>query len=422
MQHHRMTLSNGLRVVHVPMPAMRSVAVAIFVGVGSRYEAEPEAGVCHLIEHMLFKGTARRPAAADISATIDSVGGILNAGTEKETTVYSAKVAVEHLDVAVDLLADMLRWSRLSPADLVKEKNVVLEELNMLADDAEDWVHVLLDEILWPDQALGREVAGTVKSVSSLRRADLRQYLAAYYGPNNAVVSVAGGVDTDSVLGVVSAHLGDWQPVAGGRAPEVVRTDGGAQIRVEDMATKQVNICVAYPAVGRDHRDRWALELLSIILGGGTSSRLFVQVRERLGLAYDIDAYTVSLSDAGCLTVYAAADARKTERLLDGVFREVHRLQRRRVSSEELGRAKQYWCGRLWLALEETQAVAHWHGAQGMLLNEVMSPEQVVSRVNAITAAEVMEVAQKYLVPESARIAAVGPASRDVLESRLACA
>lgn len=420
MQYRRTVLSNGLTLVQVPMPGVHSVSVTVFVGLGSRYETARTAGVAHMLEHMMFKGTERRPRAADISDTLDSVGGVLNASTDKEVTVYWAKVAAEHFPLAIDLLSDMLRHSRVSPTDLTREKRVVLEELGMLADDPQDWVHVLADEVLWPHQPLGGEVAGTRESVAGLRSRDLHRYLESYYGAGNVVISVAGGIGQEQTAELVERYFGDWRPAAPVPPPPAWVPDAGPRSRVEYKPTEQVNLCLLYPAVARDHPDRWPLEVLGTMLGGGTSSRLFLQLRERRALAYDIHAYTTHFSDTGAVVVYAGTDAGKSAQVLEGVFREIERFQRRRVSAEELRKAQQYFRGRLWLGLEDTQAVASWFGGQEMLQHAVMGPEDAARAVDGVTPDDLLRVARTYLVPDAARLAAVGPVQDSSLETRLA--
>lgn len=420
MRYERFTLPSGLRVVHVPMPAMHSVTLGVFVGIGSRYETAPDIGGSHLIEHMLFRGTARRPTSRAISDTLDSVGGILNASTDKELTVYWAKVACQHVPLAVDLLADMLRCSRWAPADLSREKRIVLEELSMLADDGAEWVHVLADETLWPQQPLGREVAGTRASVRGLQRTNLIAYSHQYYGSNNAVVSVAGGLEPRSLRPLLEAHFDGWEPVPAPPPLPATIPPGAPRVRLEDKPTEQVNLCLAYPGVARQHPDRWALDLLFTILGGGTSSRLFLQLRERLGLVYDVHSYPTYYSDTGALIIHAAMDPSRRDRAVDAILREVERLQRRRVAETELRKAQQYFRGRLVLGLEDTSAVANWFGAQEMLHHEVQTPEDVAAAIEAVTADDLRRVAQTYLQPHLARLAAIGPSAPGSLEAKLA--
>jgi predicted Zn-dependent peptidase len=331
-------------------------------------------------------------------------------------------VAQEHLPIAVDLLADMLRNSRLAPADLAREKSVVIEELGMLYDDPQDWVHVLADEALWPCQPMGREVAGTRESVRALRRRDLVAHLERYYGANNAVIGVAGGVELESCLRLVEERFGDWERVSPEEAVPAEVSRGEPRLRLEHRPTDQVNLCLVYPGLSRHHPDRWALDVLCTILGGGSSSRLFLQLRERLGLTYDIHAYPSSSSDTGSITIYAGVDAGRTDRALDAILREVDRLQRRRVSDAELRKAKEYFRGRLWLSLEDTFAVAAWFGSQEMLQHMIETPEDAAAATNAVSAHDVLRVARTYLQPQLLRIAAVGPVSELGLEARLASA
>jgi predicted Zn-dependent peptidase len=419
MEYIRHRLPNGLVTLLIPMSGVHSATVTIFVGLGSRYELPRDAGVSHLIEHMLFKGTEKRPKAADISAALDGVGGVLNASTDKETTVYWAKVAGEHLPVALDVLPDMLLSSVLRPSDLARERRVVLEELAMLADDPQDWIHVITDEILWPGQALGREVAGDRTSVSRLRVADLRRYVSSYYGPNNAVVSIAGGIDVDQAAVQIEEAFSGWKLVPAPAPVPASNGPGVARSRVVYKPTEQVNLCLAFPGVPRRHPDRWAIELLCTILGGGTSSRLFLQLREKLALAYEVVAYTNEYADTGATLVYLGTDARKAEIALDAVFREINRLHRRRITEQELQAAQRYFRGRLWLGLEDTHAVAAWFGGQEILQHEVKLPDEVACAIDRVTTDDVMRVARSYLDPTEARLAAVGPVQEIGLERRL---
>jgi predicted Zn-dependent peptidase len=404
------------------MPQMQSASIVIYVGVGSRHESDQDAGTCHLVEHMLFKGTERRPKARDLSEAIESVGGVLNASTDKELTVYWSKTAREHLPVALDLLSDMLLRSRLRPSDLAREKNIVAEELSMLADDPQDWIHVLTDEVMWPHQALGREVAGTKNSVSRLTRRTLCRYLESYYGANNAVVSVAGGIDPEAAVELVQQYFAEWRAVTPGPPPAAFVPDAGPRYRLERKPNEHVNMCVAFPGISREHPDRWALDVLCTILGGGTSSRLFVEMRERLGLVYDVHMYTVHFSETGSIVIYAGMDPAQSFRGLRAIMREVDRVRSRGISPAELARAQQFFRGRLALGLEDTHSVASWFGAQQMLQHEIITPEQATSAVDAVSAADVRRVARGYLRPDLARLTAIGPESGLQLEELLASA
>jgi predicted Zn-dependent peptidase len=409
MDTHKLILGNGLRLVVAPMPWLRSVSVAVFINVGSRYEDERTAGISHLTEHMMFKGTRTRPRSTNITGELESVGGILNASTDKEVTLYWAKVAAEHLDLSVDVLADMLRDSVIRPSDVARERGVIGEELRMIADDPQDWVYVLADEALWPRHPYGREIAGSQETVSTFRRRQVLAHLDRYYGPNNAVIAIAGGIEVRHVLELVERHFSSWeptQPVAPEPAPPFV---GGGTWRLEEKAFEQLNVCLAFPGVPRDHPDRPVLEVLTTILGGGASSRLFEQLRERRGLAYDVGASAAHYRDTGSVIVSFGTEPQKGAEALEYCVGEIERLERRRVHDHELRKAKQLFSGRLWLGLEDSNAVAGWFGSQEMLQDRVITPEEAIAAVDSVDADDIRRAARAYLHPDLMRVAAVGP-------------
>lgn len=409
VEYETTRLSNGLRVVLAPMPHVYSTTVAVYVGTGSRYESEEEAGSSHLLEHMLFKGTERRPTAQEISEAIERVGGAMNASTDKEATVYWAKVAAADTPLAVDLLSDILLHSRLESTELRKEKRVVAEELGMLWDTPQDWVHALIEETIWPDDPLGREVAGTRESVARLRRVRLRGYLRDHYTPAATVVSVAGCIDADRVTRLIEGGFGAWQ---GGAAPAHAPSHYNAdrpRVRLERRETEQANLCLAVPGLAHDDPRRYALDLLNSILGGGMSSRLFVEMREQLGLVYDIHSYTDRFDDTGMLVVYAGMEPAAGPRVARRVLAALGRLRDEPVSAEELEKVKSQYRGRLVLGLEDTSSVANWCGAQELLLGVIQSPDEVLAAVQAVTADEIQGLAAELFRDEFVRLAVIGP-------------
>jgi predicted Zn-dependent peptidase len=412
MDTHKLVLANGLRLVVVPMPWLRSVSVAVFVNVGSRYESERTAGISHLTEHMMFKGTRARPKSTDITGELESVGGILNASTDKEITLYWAKAAAEHLPVSLDVIADMLRASVIRPSDVARERDVIAEELRMIADDPQDWSYVLADEALWPGHPYGREIAGSQETVETFRRRQVMEHLERFYGPNNAVISIAGGIDAREVQTLVERLFSTWQPVkptAPDPAPPFV---GGGSWLLEDKQFEQLNVCLAFPGVSRDHPDRPVFEVLTTILGGGASSRLFEQLRERRGLAYDVGASAGHFRDTGSVIISFGTEPQKGAEALECCVAEIDRLERRRVLDRELQKAKQFFSGRLWLALEDTNAVAGWFGSQEILQDRVVMPEEAIAAVDGVDADDVRRVARTFLRPDLMRVAAVGPTSK----------
>jgi predicted Zn-dependent peptidase len=402
------TLPNGLRVLTAPMPSTRSVSVSVYLGAGSRYEKPHEAGLSHMAEHLVFKGSERYPTSLEISQIVDSVGGSLNAATDRELTVYYGKVARPHFELVVDVLADMLRHPLLAPTEMERERGVILEELAAVADSPPQLADVLIDRTLWPDQALGRDVAGTPETVSALTREMVRDYIARQYVANNAVVSVAGNVTQEDVLALIEREMGDWpQGTPDGWFPAL---DGlpGPRIGVTFKKTEQANICLAVPAVAADHPDRPTLDLLSVLLGEGMSSRLFLELRERLGLCYDIHTYTSHYLDTGSLTVYAAVDPKNVTKTLRALMPELRRI-RERVPDDEFNRAKELTRGRLLLRMEDTRSVSGWNGAQEILMGKIRSVDEAIERVEQVTQAQLQDVAGRYLIREALHLAIVGP-------------
>lgn len=409
MQYDVTRLANGLRLVMAPMPHVYSVTMAVYVGTGSRYESVAEAGSSHLLEHMLFKGTERRPTAQEISEAIERVGGALNASTDKEATVYWAKVAAADTPLAVDLLSDILLHSRVEAAELRKEKRVVAEELGMLWDTPQDWVHTLIEETIWPDDALGREVAGTRESVARLTRAGLLRYLRARYTPHGTVIGVAGQIEMERVASLVEEGFGAWQGGLAPAHPPSSYQPGRPRVRLERRETEQANLCLALPGIAHDDPRRFALDLLNSILGGGMSSRLFVEVREQLGLVYDIHSYTDRFDDTGMLVVYAGMEPGAAVRVIRKILAALRRLRDEPVGANELERVKSQYRGRLVLGLEDTSSVANWCGAQEMLLGTIQSPDEVLTAVQAVTAEEIHELARELFRDEYLRLAVIGP-------------
>lgn len=418
MKHEQAVLENGLRVIVVPMPHVRSLTITAAVGVGSRYESDRIAGISHLLEHMLFKGTERRPSAARLSDEVESLGGVMNASTDKEMTVFWIKIPVERATQGMDLIADVVMHSRLRPQDVAREKAVVQEELRMLQDDPQEMSGVLADAVLWPFQPAGREVAGTSESVAGLRPRDLRAHMGKFYGANNAVVSVAGGLSAHDAVRLVQEALGRWELVEAPRPLPAAFVRDAPRVMLDYRPILQTHVSLTFPAIPRDHPDRYAVDVLSTILGGGTSSRLFVQLRERLALVYDVGVYPTYLTDTGALTVFAAMDGAKVTGAIERIFGEIERLQARRVNRSELERAQNSMRGRLWLGLEDTYSVASWYGVQDLLRDALVTPGEAADAIGRVTAGDILRAARLYLDPAEARVTAVGPVRDLNLESQ----
>lgn len=410
--YQRTTLNNGLRIITTAMPHTRSVTIGFFIGVGSRYEAEPEAGVSHFIEHLLFRGTGKRAAAKEISGAIEGVGGILNGGTDKELTVYWCKVAQPHFSLAFDVLADILLHSRFDPADIEKERQVIIEEINMSKDSPAQQVNMLIDELLWPNHPLGRDIAGTKESVAGITRDMMLEYLAHHYLPDNMVLAIAGNIQHEETVTAVSQTLGGWsgqQP-----SPEYLAYTEklNPRLHIEKRDTEQVHLCLALPGLSLFHPKRFILDLLNIILGEGMSSRLFTEIRDKLGLAYQIYSYVDHLLDSGSVTVYAGVEPKNLRVAIEAILEQLSRL-REAIPESELCKAKELSKGRLLLRMEDSRNVASWLGGQEILTRQILSVDQVSSIIDAITDEELKEVAQELMVGSQLRLAVVGPIADD---------
>ena len=416
--YERSVLPNGIRVLSSAMPHTRSVSVGIFVGAGSRYEQDSIAGASHFLEHMLFKGTERRPEATAISGAIESVGGIINAATDRELTLYWTKVAVDHFPLALDLLADMVLHSTMAPDEVERERRVILEELAMTNDQPDARVDLLIDETIWPEQPMGRDVGGSRDSVIALDRSDLTNYHRQQYVANNMVVSVAGNVSHQQVMDAVQAHMGEWSANTPLEPYPVNQTVSGPQVALERRKTDQAHICLAFPGVSATDPRRYALALLSTVLGEGMTSRLFLQVRERQGLAYDVHSSALHYRDCGSVVIYCGTDPAKVDAALSAILTELERL-RAGVTDDELRRAVEFSTGRLLLRMEDTRAVMSSLGAQELLVDRVRTPDEVVEEVRSVTSAQVREVAETFVTPDAYKLAVVGPFRSDARFRRL---
>jgi predicted Zn-dependent peptidase len=408
----RTVLPNGLRVLTSRMPTARSASVSLYIGAGSRYEREEEAGLSHFLEHLLFKGTKKRPSAKEVAEAIDGVGGVMNGATDRELTVYYAKVARPHLDLALDVLVELVRYPLLEASEFEKERQVVLEELAMVADSPQQLTDLLLDSILWPEQPLGRDVAGTPDSVSALTLDMTRRYLRRQYVANNVAVAVAGDVEHRTVVRAIGRSLGDWN---GGKPKKAfpARNGSGLKCAVQYKKTEQAHVNVAVRGIPLTHPDRYALAFLSIILGEGMSSRLFIELREKRGLVYDTHSYPSHFQDTGSFVVYAGVDPKNAIEAISVILSELARLRDEGPTEEELTKARELSKGRLLLRMEDTRAVSGWLGGQELLLGRVRSVDRAIREMESVTLEDLRRVARELLVQEQLHLAIVGPYRSD---------
>ncbi|MCL4465774.1 MAG: insulinase family protein [Chloroflexi bacterium] len=406
--YKKTALPNGLRVLTSDMPHARSVSLAFFVSAGSRHEDPRRAGVAHFLEHMFFKGTQNRPNSQEISEAIEGVGGIINAEVGKEMAVYWAKVAQQHTTVALDILTDVLRHSLFDRDEIEKERRVILEELNMIADDPREWVDVILDEVMWGDQALGRDVGGTKETVSAMRREDILGYLAARYSPRSTVISVAGALEHERIVDDLASRLGDWQGPPLTPPPAAVIDQTAPRLRVQEKDTEQAHVSLGLRAISYLDPERYALDLLNVILGEGMSSRLFLEIREKRGLAYDVHSYVNHYQDTGAMVAYAGVEPGKVYQTVAALMEQISRMKEP-TPSQELAKAKEFWKGRMILRLEDTRGIASWVGSQEILLDQVLSVDEVIDIIDRLSAEDVQRAAHRLFTDDRLSLAVVGP-------------
>ena len=417
--YQKKILDNGLRIITCPMPHTRSVSICIYLGAGSRYESEAQAGVSHFIEHLCFRGTEKRLSAKDISGAIEGVGGVLNGGTDKELTVYWCKVAQPHFHLALDVLADMVLYSRFEKRDIEKERKIIIEEISMSKDAPNQLVGMILDELLWPDHPLGRDVAGTNKSVEDMSRELMLDYMASEYSPANTVIAIAGNIEHEEAVNEVNKILGGWE----NKKPRLnflpYIEDKNPRFKVEKRDTEQTHLCLALPGVSLSDSRRFTIDLLNVILGEGMSSRLFIEIRDKLGLAYNIHSYLDHFQDSGALTIYAGVHPKSLEIGITAILEQLA-LLKEKISDEEITKAKELSKGRLLLRMEDSRSVAGWVGGQEILSGKIMDVEEVVAIIEKVTAEEMRAVAKELLVGDKLRLSVVGPVkSTDHLEKLL---
>lgn len=411
-RHYRHELKGGTRLLTAELPDRASASLVLMLAVGSRFEEDRIGGVSHFVEHLLFKGTRRRPTAKDIAEAIEGVGGIINASTDKELTAYWTRVPADQLELAIDVLFDMVSDSKLAPGDVERERMVILEELKMYLDQPQDYVHSLFEQIMWPGHPLGRDVIGTLDSVSATTREDLVEYVGGHYCLPSLVIGLSGAIDVERSTRSIESRL--TLPTAGD-GDEYLPAPAAPEkptVLLHRKDTEQAHICLGTRAVSYRDPDRYALDLLNTILGEGMSSRLFLQIREKRGLAYDVHSYSSKHSDAGYFAVYMGVDPKKAAEAVDAVLHELRLVADELVSDAELTKVREFTKGRLRLGLESTNSLASWLSQQELLMGEIKTVEQVIELYGEVTADRLQQVARKVL-RQPLQLAVIGPFESD---------
>jgi predicted Zn-dependent peptidase len=407
--YERTTLSNGLRVLTAPLEHAQSVACYVMLAAGSRYEDASNRGIAHFAEHMFFKGTARRPTARDLSMEVDRMGGEFNAFTSKEYTGYYIRCAGEQRDVALDVLVDMIRNSKFDAEELEREKGVIIEEMNMYIDTPRDYVSSLYEELIFGSNPLGWETLGTKETIHATTRQTFMDYLGHWYTPQRIVVGVAGAVGSDLVP-TLEGLLGDMTGNSSGTpAPAQLEHSSEPRIRLHRKDSDQANICLGVPSYPLDHPDRYALQLLGTVLGTGMSSRLFLEVRERRGLAYYVYALNSSYTDTGTLASQAGVDLHRADEAVGVIADEFRKLADEPVPADELEKARALAKGRFVLQTESPNGLILFGLRREVLEGQAIEPEELLAGFDAVTVEDVQRVAQDVIGSNGLRLAVIGP-------------
>ncbi|MDA0737755.1 MAG: pitrilysin family protein [Nitrospirae bacterium] len=411
----KVVLDNGVRVVMERMSTLRSVAIGLWINVGTRDEAKGQEGLSHFLEHMMFKGTRRR-SASQISNEIDSLGGEMNAFTTHESTAFYVKVLDQQIDQAVDLLADLFHHSRFTPTEIEREKQVVLEEIRTVRDDPEDFVQELHANHVMRGHPLGQSILGTATTMKRVGRGDILKFVGEQYHPEKLVISIAGNFNEKTLVPLLNRSFGKWKPspskakILQPRQPPVLRT--GTFVHPKKL--EQTHICFGLPGIPANHPTRYASHTLNALFGGGVSSRLFQQVREKRGLAYTIYSQLSSFSDSGTLTIYAATGAKEAPELVDVVRQEVRKLRNRAPAGLELTRTKNQLKGTLMLGLEGTYGRMNKLAKDEICQGRYVSLKEMLSEIDKISKDQLQAVAQDLLRVEEMTVTALGQVAKTI--------
>lgn len=405
----RTALPSGPRVISARVPAARSVSIAAYVLAGSRLESSGQVGVAHFMEHITFKGTRAYPSTRLISEAIEGVGGSFNAATDRESTVYWVRVPGREVARAMDVIGELIVRPRLEGPDIQSERAVIIEEIRSYLDDPAEYCQMLFQSAMFGDGPLGREICGEEADILALPEDAIHEFWKTMYRPANTVVSVAGDLGHDQAVELAATAFGSGNGAVP-RADPAPSLPAGQVTRFGKRDTSQAQLCVGVPGLRRDHPDSWTLAVLNTVLGDGMSSRLFLSLREELGLAYDVSSGLVEYADAGCLEVSAGVDPAAMPAALEAILGELVRLRDESVGEAELAKAKRYLSGGLELRMDDTRHVASWIGGQEALHDRVLTLDDALAAVAAVDARGIRRLAGELFCDDALRLAAVAPA------------
>ncbi len=406
--YKKATLDNGLRIITIPMKHANSITVLILVGTGSKYEKKDINGISHFLEHMFFKGTKKRPTTLKISETLDRIGGQYNAFTSKEVTGFWAKVDKRHLDVAVDWICDMFLNSKFEEKEIERERGVVIEELNMYLDTPTAYVSELFEDLLYGDQPAGWRIVGEKQNILDFNREKVVDYYKSHYSPKNTVIAIAGDIEA-KVEGEIAKYFGKIKktnPISKVVTKEKQSKPG---VLIHNKKTDQTHFCLGVRAYDTFNESKYALSLLSIILGGNMSSRLFISVRERNGLAYYIHTNIDTTTDTGYLVTQSGIKNNSLEKAIGLVLKEYKDLKTKKITADELKKAKDYLKGSTYLSLDSTDAQTSFYASQEVIEQTMLTPEEKLKMIDKVTVEDIQRIAKDIFKPEKLNLAVIGP-------------
>ena len=410
--YNKTVLDNGMRVVSGPMTGVKSASLIFYQEVGSRYEDPAIQGVSHFLEHMLFKGTERRPDPIMITQAVESVGGILNAATGRESTNYWAKVPSTHFALAYDVIADVLCNSVIDPTELDKERSVIVEEIRSIMDSPEDLVHDVIDEVIWGDQSVGAPIAGTEETVAAINQENMHSFWRRNYRPDRFVVAAAGDIKHEHLVALTEEHMGGLIPAG---EPDLLRPSRSDQtekrVHLVERDTEQAHLCIGLPALPYTTSRRYVQGTIEAILSSGMSSRLFQEIREKRGLVYSVYGYFRPYEDVGQGVIYAGTDLERVEEAIEAIIGELRKLRDEGVPEDELQRTRELRKGRLLMGLEDSRSVASWVGSQELTYGEIKTPEEVMAEIDAVTVKDVAELADELFQTDKLSLVLISPAN-----------
>ena len=407
--YRKTTLKNGLRIITVPQKETKATTVLVLVKTGSKYEEKNISGISHFLEHMLFKGTKKRKNPKDVAEQLDRVGGDYNAFTGEEYTGYYAKVDMAHFDIAMDWVSDIFLNSKIPSKEIEKERGVIVEEINMYNDNPMMYIDELWKTILYGDQPAGWDIAGTKETVSKIKRTDILNYIGSQYAAKNTIICVAGNFKEKETIEKVKRYFSKIKEGEAKGKLKVVENQTDPQSLVYYKKINQGNLALGVRGVNTFHPDKYVFEVMAVILGGMMSSRMFIEVREKLGAAYYVRTYNNSDTDTGSLVTFAGVDNNKTNKVIETILREYKKLCKVKVSDKELKKAKDYIKGKMVLSLESSDAQASFYGSQELLKNGIMTIEEIFKKIEKVKAADVMRVAKDIFKEDKLNLAIIGP-------------